>query len=130
VDAPEGTAVFISEPKVRRSAIAREAPTTVLAIGGKPGEPYEPSAWEWYFAADPLIREARYDEAIALLEDGLEQKGEQPGIVYTLACAEALAGHRDAALGYVRRAIELEPRYREHARGDADLVSIHDALEE
>ena len=37
VDAPAGTLVFLSEPAVRRHAVAEEPGTTVLAIGGKPG---------------------------------------------------------------------------------------------
>lgn len=128
VDAPAGTAVFLKDPAVRRYAVARAAGTTVLAIGGKRGEPYEPSAWEWYFAADPLIRAGRHEEAIAILEEGLAEKGEQPGIVYSLACAEALAGRREDAIAHARRAIELRPEFAEHVKSDEDLVSIRDEL--
>jgi tetratricopeptide (TPR) repeat protein len=128
VDAPAGTAVFLRDPKVKRAAVAREPGTTVLAIGGKPGEPYEPSAWEWYFAADPLIREARFDEAIAELEDGLAEKGENAAILYTLACAEALGGRREDAIAHARRAIELRPEFGPHAQTDEDLASIRDEL--
>ena len=39
IDAPWGTIVFLDDPKQQRHAIAKEAGTTVLAIGGEPGEP-------------------------------------------------------------------------------------------
>src|SRR5262249_47222463 len=71
LEAPAGTLVYISDPGVRRKAIAEEEGTLVLAIGAEPGVPYEPSAWEWYFAAMPAFREERWDDAIALMEEGL-----------------------------------------------------------
>jgi mannose-6-phosphate isomerase-like protein (cupin superfamily) len=43
LDAPAGTFVFIRDPSVRRHAVAREAGSTVLAVGGRPGVPYEES---------------------------------------------------------------------------------------
>src|SRR5262249_29424426 len=46
VDAPAGTLVYLDDVNQRRSAIAREPGTTVLAIGGVPGK-HEPSAWEF-----------------------------------------------------------------------------------
>jgi hypothetical protein len=46
VDAPEGTFVYIRDPGLTRSAVAREADTTVLAFGGTPGEAFAVSAWE------------------------------------------------------------------------------------
>ena len=46
VDAPTGTFVFVADPQAVRSARALEAGTTVLAVGGKPGEAYRVSAWE------------------------------------------------------------------------------------
>lgn len=44
VDAPAGTFVAVGEPTVHRSAVAAEAGTAVLALGGPPT--FEPSAWE------------------------------------------------------------------------------------
>ena len=52
LDAPAGTIVFLRDPTVRRYATAAEPHTTVLAVGGRPGEAYTPSAWEWYFEAE------------------------------------------------------------------------------
>ena len=72
LDAPAGTIVFLRDPTVRRYASAAEPGTTVLAVGGKPGEAYTPSAWEWYFEAerfrDPLDPEA----ALRLMDEANE----------------------------------------------------------
>lgn len=46
VDAPDGTFVYVRDPTVRRSAVAREAGTTILAFGGTPGEAFTVSSWE------------------------------------------------------------------------------------
>ena len=57
-----GRSCSSATPTVRRYATAAEPGTTVLAVGGKPGEAYTPSAWEWYFEAerfrDPFDPEA------------------------------------------------------------------------
>ncbi len=46
VDAPAGTLLFVRDPAVRRSAVAAEADTAVLAVGGAPGVAYRVAAWE------------------------------------------------------------------------------------
>lgn len=46
VDAPTGTIVHVPDPTVRRGAVARESGTTVLAVGAKPGEAFQPSGWD------------------------------------------------------------------------------------
>ena len=46
IDAPAGALVFVRDPSIRRVATAREAGTTVLAIGGKPGSAFKRSDWE------------------------------------------------------------------------------------
>src|ERR1051326_8932024 len=60
-----GQLVVVRNPALRRGAVALDAETAVLAVGGKPGEPYEVSAWEAMFAAVPAAQEERWDEAIA-----------------------------------------------------------------
>src|SRR6185312_16365841 len=41
-----GQLVHVSEPSLRRGAVALDDDTVVLALGGKPGEPHRVSAWE------------------------------------------------------------------------------------
>ena len=46
---------------------------------------------------------------------------------YDLACCYALQGNSESALASLKQAIELAPdRFRQHARTDADLISIRD----
>ncbi len=128
LDAPAGTIVFLRDPTTRRHARAAEPGTTVLAVGGKPGEPYTPSAWEWYFEAerfrDPLDPEA----ALRLMDEANERFPDHAGVVYSTACWLALAGRDDDALAMLRRATELDPRVREWAAKDEDLASVRDRL--
>lgn len=46
IDAPAGTLVFVPDPAVSRGARARDAGTTVLAVGAEPGASYSVSPWE------------------------------------------------------------------------------------
>jgi hypothetical protein len=46
VDAPAGTLVFVRDPSLLRSARATADGTAILAIGGRPGAPFEISRWE------------------------------------------------------------------------------------
>ena len=124
VDAPAGTLVHLDDPSQRRSAIASEAGTTVLAIGGKPGL-HEVSAWEYFFPALPAMREGDHDAARRILEDGLAHK-DHPALHYNLACLEARAGKPDAALDHLVAATEANERFRNAAQTDEDFASIRD----
>ena len=124
LDAPAGTLVFISDPAVKRKAVAVEEGTLVLAIGAQPGVPYEPSAWEWYFAAMPAFRAERWDEAIELMEDGLAERPGHPAILYNLACAESRAGRPLEAITHLRAALQADPKYADRAREDPDFDPI------
>jgi tetratricopeptide (TPR) repeat protein len=124
LDAPAGTLVFISDPKVKRKAVSEAEGTLVLAIGAEPGVPYEPSPWEWYFSAMPAFREERWDEAIALMEEGLAERPEHPSILYNLACAESRAGRPLDALTHLQAAVRADPKLADRAREDPDLDPI------
>jgi len=123
-EAPAGTLVHIADPALKRKAVSEEEGTTVLAIGGKPGEAFTPSAWEWYFTAYPLSRAGKHDEAIATMEDALAEKPDHPAVLYHLACIEARGGRSDDALSHLRRAIELRPDLAEPAAKDDDLAAV------
>ena len=125
LDAPAGTVVFVRDPEVKRHARAEEPGTAVLAVGGPRGAPYEPSPWEDIFAAARHRASGDYDAMVAEIAAGLERHPDHPTVLYGLACAEALAGRSDDALGHLRQALELRPDWTDHARGDEDLVSLH-----
>ena len=129
-EAPAGTIVHLADPTVRRYARAEEPGTVVVAIGGKPGEAYTPSAWEWYFEAERYRPTLNTEAALALLAEGRERFPDHVGMLYSTACWQALAGRTDEALGTLRRAAELEPRVHEWAQGDEDLASVRDRLGE
>ena len=120
IDAPAGTLVFVRDPLTMRLAVADEADTTVLAVGGKPGEAFTPSLWEWVFEA----YEQPTDRGIETIRNGFEELGERPLLLYHLACLEARGGRLDEARGHLRRAIELDPSLAERAVGDDDLKEV------
>jgi len=124
VDAPAGTLVYVRDPALKRSAIAEEEGTLVLAVGGEPGEPYRVSPWESYFAAIPALRAERWGEAIELMEEGLREHPGNPAILYNLACAESRAGRPLDALTHLQDAIRARPDYRDRARTDPDFDPI------
>lgn len=126
LDAPAGTAVFIRDPTVRRGAVAEEAGTTVLVVGGVPGQAFEPSPWEVWLEAYPFYARQEYDRAVEIMRGRLAEHPDNANVLYNTACMEALAGEHDAAVGHLARAIELNPPAREWARGDSDFDPIRD----
>jgi hypothetical protein len=126
VDAPAGTIVVLRDPTTRRYAVAAEPATTVLAVGGKPGQ-HDPSAWEWSFAAYGLHGEGDTERGIAVLREGIEQKPDaRPRFLYDLACLKSLSGSSEEALDLLLEAVELDPKLIELAGRDSDLDAIRD----
>jgi tetratricopeptide (TPR) repeat protein len=119
-----GELVFVRDPKVRRGAVGLTGDTIVLALGGKPGEPYEPSAWETMFAAVPAAEREDWDEAIRLHEEALAEQPDHPALLYNLACMEARGGRRLDALLHLKRAVELDAKWADAAAKDSDFASI------
>ena len=126
LDAPAGTVVFVRDPKVRRHARAQEAGTAVLAVGGPRNAVYEPSPWEDFFAAERHRTAGDHDAYFAELEDAAARRPDHPATLYNLACAEALTGRAEDAIGHVRRALELKPEWAEMASKDDDFASLRD----
>src|SRR5215475_9201960 len=62
IDAPEGSFVFLPRG-VKRTAFAEEPGTTIIAMGGTPGEAYQPGGWEIWAPVGVLYEAGRYDEA-------------------------------------------------------------------
>ena len=123
-DAPAGTLLFVSDPALRRSAVAEEEGTLVLAIGGAPGRAYEVSPWESYFAAMPSLKSERWAEAIAMIEAGLRERPGHPALLYNLACAESRGGRPLEALTHLQQAVQGDAKYLSAARADPDFDSI------
>jgi mannose-6-phosphate isomerase-like protein (cupin superfamily) len=126
-DATAGTFVHVPAG-IKRTAVAQDAGTTVLAIGAAPeGKPYEPSGWELFAPLFPLFESGDYEEgadrAQALLADHPDCGA---AVYYNTACFESRAGRTDAAIAHLRRAVELAPSMAELSRDDEDFETLRE----
>ncbi len=119
-----GELVFVRDPALKRGAIAIDEDTVVLALGGKPGAAPEISAWEAMFAAVPAANREDWEEAIRIHVEALAERPDHPALLYNLACMEARAGRHVEALLHLQRAVELDPKWAEHASRDPDFAAI------
>ena len=126
IDAPAGTCVFLDDPSERRGAVAVEPGTIVVAVGGKPGEAYRVSPWEFSFRSFVAHRAGRTDAAREIVAEARELYPDSPGVLYNAACFEALLGEHDAALEDLARAVELDDDFRKYAVEDEDFASIRE----
>jgi len=126
VEAPAGTMIFVSDPAARRGAVAHEAGTSVLVVGGQPGEAFAVSPWEGSSDFLRYFETKEYDKAIEFLRGRLETNPSSAGDLYNLACAESLAGRPEDALEHLRRAVDLSSELLELAQTDSDLDAIRD----
>ena len=125
-DAPAGTLVHCP-PGTLRGAFAREPGTTVLGIGAKPGEVFQPSGWEWTFAGMSLLAQGQEEAARREFAAGIEAYPDAWQGYYNIACAEARMGNREEALAELRRAAAIDADVvRKYAPDDLDFASIKD----
>lgn len=124
VDAPAGTIVFVSNPAVKRKAVAEEPGTRVLAVGAKRGVAFTPSQWERSAEAFPFFASGEYEKAAEILERALAEHPGDGAVLYNLACAESRSGRTAAALEHLRASVEQGERFRDLARTDADFDPI------
>ena len=123
--ATAGTMVFVRDPAAKRSAVAKEEGTTILAIGGTPGKAYELSVgeamhdmWEPYRAED-------FEGALEALQPVAAERPEAL-VLFNVACMEARLGRTDDAISHLQQAIEDDDRIKEHIRTDGDLDSLRE----
>jgi len=124
-DAPAGTFVF-ADPGVKRTAFAEEPGTTLIALGGTPGQAFEPNGWEVWAPIHALYLDGKYDEAADRGVGLIEANPEYADVAYNVACCESLAGRTTDAIEHLRLAIERSERFREFAAGDTDLDAIRE----
>ena len=122
IDVPAGSMVYLSDPKVKRYARAAEPNTTVLAVGGKPGQ-HEISAWEYFFVAYAVVDDDP-ERAVAELQSGLAERPDHPALHYHLACIYAKTGRLDEARPALARALELDPELQRWVDEDEDLAPL------
>ena len=125
VAAPAGTFVF-ARPGVKRTAFAEEPETTVIALGGTPGQAYEPDGWELWAPLNPLYQAGKYAEAADRGRQLVEAHPQYAGLFYNLACCESLAGRTGDAIEHLGVAIGRSERSRWFAQEDSDFDPIRD----
>ncbi len=126
IAAPAGSLVYLRDPGARRSAVADEAATTILVIGGRPGSAFTISPWERSAEALRFWTTGEWDRAIDVLSTQLAEDPGNANVLYNLACAECRGGQPEAALKHLVEAVELDPRFRKNAHGDPDLAAIRE----
>jgi tetratricopeptide (TPR) repeat protein len=109
-----------------RSAVAAEADTSVLVVGGRPGAALPVSPFEHYYAAQPAYDAGDYDRAAATAAEGLRDHPGHPLIHYQLACYRALAGRLDEAREHLDIAFAGDERTRKWAVDDEDLAALRE----
>ncbi len=125
VEAPAGTFVA-APPKVKRTAVAEEAGTTVVVVGAARDKPYEASGWEIWAPLYGRYQEGEYAEVGERLRAIVAAHPQYGLLFYNLACCESLTGQTDEAIGHVGQAIELSEKFRTYARHDSDLDALRD----
>jgi tetratricopeptide (TPR) repeat protein len=126
IDAPAGTFVFVRDPAAKRKAVGKQAGTTVVAVGGLPGEAFVPSEWERSARALRHWETGDFNQAAEELAQAHAQYPDDAGVLYNLACAESMAGRKEEALGHLREAVELDGDFRELAERDNDFDAVRD----
>jgi hypothetical protein len=122
-----GTGAFVFvEPNVKRTAFAEEPGTTIVAVGGTPGKPYEVFGWELWAPVRPLYEAKNYEEAAERMRPIAAANPQYPILAYNLACLESLLGRNTDALEHLQRAIEESDRFREYAKSDSDLDALRE----
>lgn len=122
-DAPAGTVVFVAEPESKRAAVATADGTTIISIGGKPGEAYAPRAWEINQDVFAMFERGEIEQAKAMIVESRD-RFDDAALTYNLACAEARLGETDQAIEHLGAALEQRPNLVDLAREDTDLDAI------
>ena len=124
VEAPTGALVQV-QPTAKRKATATEEGTTILVVGGTSGAAYEPApeeaaeAFAAYNAGD-------YETALAKQLVVVEKQPDNAVATFNAGCFAARAGRADQAIGYLRKAVEINERIKELIASDEDLDSIRE----
>jgi tetratricopeptide (TPR) repeat protein len=124
-EAPAGTFVYVP-PNVKRTAFAEEPGTTVVSVGGTPGEAYDPVGWELWYPLRKRYEAGQNDEVVARLREIVAENPQYGLLFYNLACCESLTGQPADAVEHLRRAIELSDQFRDFAKTDSDLDAIRE----
>jgi uncharacterized Ntn-hydrolase superfamily protein len=80
--------------------------------------------WDALRRASFFHEPGKYAHGVEVLREALGRYGEDPVLLYDLACFESLAGDTDQALAHVTRSLELDPQLASGAAADSDLEAL------
>jgi uncharacterized Ntn-hydrolase superfamily protein len=80
--------------------------------------------WDALRRATSFHQPGKYAEGAALLRAELAKQGDDPVLLYDLACFESLTGDSEEALAHIARALELDPQLRPGAARDSDFDPV------
>jgi hypothetical protein len=126
VEVPCGGVVFVRSPDVRRSAVALEDGTVVLAVGGWPDQPYHALPWEPIYLAQDAMRRGDWATAAETIEREAGEHRDTAIVQFRLACCLAQLGEHDRALSELRAALEINPRMRRMAEQEELLAPLRE----
>jgi Tetratricopeptide repeat len=126
IDAPAGTFVFVRDPESKRAAVTKEDGTTLLILGGRPGQPWRVPPGEALYEFFPLHEAKDYEGAAAVAHEVLADFPGNGLALYNLACCESLLGRTEDAIAHLDEALAAAPSLKENARTDEDFVAIRD----
>ena len=80
--------------------------------------------WDALRRANLFHEPGKYAQGVELLREALGRHGEDPVLLYDLACFESLAGDTEEALAHVARSLELDPQLLPGAAADSDFEAL------
>ncbi len=126
IDAPAGTAIFVRDVDVKRSAVTKDGSTTVLVVSGRRGQAWRPTPGEATEEFWPLYEAKDYEGALQIVRQALEEYPGNPLAHYNVACMTSLLGRPDDAIEHLQAALDGHPDYAENARTDDDFAPLRD----
>jgi tetratricopeptide (TPR) repeat protein len=67
-----------------------------------------------------------FTQARVFFEKALRLHPDEPHLLYSLAATHAQTGAHEEALNYLKRSIQIQPRFRSQAYNDADFSELRD----
>jgi tetratricopeptide (TPR) repeat protein len=80
----------------------------------------------WGMKAGVLAKLGKFDKALESVNKGIELMPGHPVGIYNRACIHCLKGDKANALADLKKAIEINPDIKQHAKIDEDFRSLYD----
>jgi tetratricopeptide (TPR) repeat protein len=84
------------------------------------------SADELYDRGVYALNIGDFTQARAFFEKALRLRPDEPHLLYSLAATHAQTGSHEQALDYLKRSIQIQPRFRSQAYNDSDFSGLRD----